>query len=875
MAVSGIPTTEIPLATELTEILGNTVIADGAVDLGRLPFSTFLDLAARAFGQQVATLGGWPHDDEPSGRAATADGNLYAALSSVPGEWARIYRRVTGGVAGTLIARLPKIEALDGKADKSTIIVATGLATTSGTLGASPTIGVPAASSAAAVVGVDTSSALTPASGAALVADRIGTAISGKADKSTAIVATGLATTSGTLGASPTIGVPAASSAAAVEGVDTSSALTPASGAALVADRLVKTMLTAAARAPGFGSLRPLVMDDEGRVHLWISPDGIEGKFARPVSVKAPVTGGISPIVMDEEGRVHLAMTPEGIEGRFARPVSVKAPVTGGVSPIVMDEEGRVHLAMTPEGIEGRFARPAAVAAPVTAGWSSIERNAAGGIVRGSHDGVPYDPAAIGQPVGSSVNSLGYKQGCITALDPVTFATETRQVTLSQTGDITPLMALGPTLLKAMGPDPRYPVGGMEFQRRSISASAPQFLRIVITHGQSNGLGGRDEILTPQPALPDHVWMWNGGLRGYVPGASHTWEYVASPSMYASFVGAKFSGIEDQPRDYEGHDLGAGEAVALAYGLRDKVLVQGHAIAGRSVPYLVGDATSYAPAWTNLRSMVTAAVAQAAALGLVPVIEGLIWNSGEAHDTDTKEYWLEQLELIRSRTDELTSLTGQTRRIPIVFMQVAATRAESGDSRYHEPCMATEEWVRDKSRFAAIIPSMWSEQDDLAQVHHKSRFYRHAGEMAGRIMVQMHDTGACAHPMITSAVRRGRVVDVEFNQPVIFDTWGVTDPGNYGVSYSNGVNYITLQSVSLSGQSMRLTLASDPSGIDEVVFLGSRGAKHYPEYGRWGIGAFWGNRHCIRRPAPFGFSHSTGRPLFSWAPQQRFPVTVL
>lgn len=551
-----------------------------------------------------------------------------------------------------------------------------------------------------------------------------------------------------------------------------------------------------------------------------------------------------------------------------------RSPGLGAIRPLVMDESGRADLWLTDDGIDGRFARPSALRLPMTGGWRALEVDEVGVVTRGTYDGVPYDPAAIGQPVGEPVVNLSYDQVRMTVLDGRTLAPETRQVTLSQTGDVAPLEAIGPALLKVRGPDPRYPVGAARMPRRNVSGSEPQYLRIVITHGQSNALGGRDEVITPQAALPDHLWMWNGGLRAYVPGASHTWEYIADPAMYANFVPAKFSGTVDQPRDYEGHDLGAGEAVALAYGLRDKVLVQNHGIAGRSVPYLVGDAVSYAPAWQNLRSMVTAAVSQAASMGLIPIIEGLIWNSGEAHDSDTKAYWLEQVELIRSRTDELMSLTGQTRRIPIVFMQVAATKNETGDSRYHEPCMATEEWVRDKSRFATIIPSMWSEQDDVAQVHHKARFYRHAGEMAGKIMVQMHDAGRHDHVMITAASRRGRVVTVEFSEPIVADTYGVSDPGTLGVSYCQGTTYITVRSVEIAGRTMRLTLGTIPSGIDEMVYLGARGAKRYPEYNRWGIGAFWGNRHCIRGLNPESWSHSTCRPLWRWAPQQRFDVTV-
>jgi len=658
----------------------------------------------------------------------------------------------------------------------------------------------------------------------------------GKADKSQSVLGAGLAVGSGTLGSAPTITVPAADGAAAAAGTASDSALTPASAGPAIREQTIDLIQTPAARAPGLGAIRPLVMDESGRADLWLTDDGIDGRFARPSALRVPVTGGVQPLVADDTGRAEMWLGPDGIDGRFARPSACRTPLVSG--------------------------------------WRALEMDEGGLVTRGTHDGVPYDPAAIGQPVGEAVAGLGYDQVMMTVLDARTLAPEIRQVTLSQTGDVTPLGALGPTLLKARGPDPRYPVGAAQMVRRNAGAAEPHYLRIVITHGQSNALGGRDETLTPNPALPDNVLMWNGGIRAYVPGASHTWEYIADPAMYASLVPAKFSGAVDQPRDYEGHDLGAGEAVALAYGLRDKVLVQNHGIAGRSVPYLVGDTVSYAPAWQNLRNMVIAAVSQAASMGLIPIIEGLIWNSGEAHDNDTRAYWLEQVELIRSRTDELMSLTGQTRRIPIVFVQVAATKNETGDSRYHEPCMATEEWVRDKSRFATIIPSMWSEQDDVAQVHHKARFYRHAGEMAGKIMVQMHDAGRHDHVMITAASRRGRVVTVEFSEPVTADTYGVSDPGSLGVSYCQGTTYITVRSVEIAGRVMRLTLASVPSGIDERVYLGARGAKRYAEYDRWGIGAFYGNRHCIRGLNPESWSHSTCRPLWRWAPQQRFAVTV-
>lgn len=150
-------------------------------------------------------------------------------------------------------------------------------------------------------------------------------------------------------------------------------------------------------------------------------------------------------------------------------------------------------------------------------------------------------------------------------------------------------------------------------------------------------------------------------------------------------------------------------------------------------------------------------------------------------------------------------------------------------------------------------------------VHLTNASSRRLGSYHGR-MIARHKAGQSTLPLhCASAARSGAVVTLAMHVPVgplILDTDAVTDPGNYGIVWSQtGGTPRTIQSVAISGTNLVVTLDGDPgtptSASISVAMNGATGAKGGPTTGP---------RSCLRDSATD--LDSAGVPMPNWACHQ-------
>ncbi|CAM8673033.1 hypothetical protein [Sphingobium cupriresistens] len=641
-----------------------------------------------------------------------------------------------------------------------------------------------------------------------------------------------------------------------------------------------------AGRLDGTGILR--VARPSLAAGLWTLEVGagldVPERLAIVQGARMPVTNGALPLQTDETGLASLIMTPDGLDGHFARPGSQRTPVTNGRRPVMIDQDGAMPFGIDENGrmILGPLASEPVVRMPVTGGIRPRRQTSDGEVQNADYDGVGYEPGAIARSVADPAGevALGRKQVAVYDVAPGTMMATRRVISLSQQMDLEALAVVAPGMLRVKGLDPLYPIGVVTWRPLSTTALTPQFLDIIIKMGQSNaggfdgdGLGGTtNSKFTLLPPLPGTCLTFNGGPHPHqTAGGSNDSGTPMTPDRYTSFIDMAVG-------EREGQGLGAAEAYALAMGQASKVLLINQSFSGTSFTNLVGASTgSDAQAWTDLRAMISAAVSLAAALGMTARIRGIIWNQGENNDADTVAQYMARLDIFGAKTDALKDLTGQTDPIPKILCQPASTK-DLNSGLPQPAALAMGNWAAIAANNAVAVPLYWGTTNDVPTVHHLAQTHRHIDELTGNILWEAATYGRFRLPRVLSARRVGRKVTAIMSEPVTVDADGVTDPGNYGISYRDSTDARGVSGVQVDGNIITFLVSSTATGVGEVMSIGCHGAKVYSDVvtstpNRNGIGRQYGLRSCIRSLRFFG-SHTTGRPLFLWAQQQELSVTV-
>jgi hypothetical protein len=279
--------------------------------------------------------------------------------------------------------------------------------------------------------------------------------------------------------------------------------------------------------------------------------------------------------------------------------------------------------------------------------------------------------------------------------------------------------------------------------------------------------------------------------------------------------------------------------------------------------------------------------AYAAALFEVSAIERLATLSGKTYgvgaivlthgETDgTDENYEDDVARLRGDLDaDIRAVTGQTTPIPLLLTQQQTC---PGDNSSAASLIA--EWKSGVDHEGEIICVGPKYQYPYAsdRLHLVARGYDELGEKYGEVYYERVVLGHRWQPLQPVRVnRKDRVVTVEFHVPVAPLVWGDETPAPHQAAHtrwSNGRGFeaqnrdgeLTIDSVAIRGNSVLITLASDPTPTDLVV----RYAVTQDESGMRG-GLATGRIGQLRDSDPL-IGYGTKSPQYNWAVSFALPV---
>jgi hypothetical protein len=325
----------------------------------------------------------------------------------------------------------------------------------------------------------------------------------------------------------------------------------------------------------------------------------------------------------------------------------------------------------------------------------------------------------------------------------------------------------------------------------------------------------------------------------------------------------------------------------------------------QEVPSFVGATTSDPPPkpWSNLVTLVTAAVEYALANGLEPIIPAFLFNQGEAEqDAAAPANRTVQLNTLGAKVvNDLASLTGQSFPILIIHPVPGNVRDDINhvppeNVRNNTPdaslmhtvspaSLAAEVHPRRNNPLFATFAQYDQEADAAPRVHYLAAGHRRMGMKAGNL-IREHVAGrSTIHPYMARCTGNlgSTTRIVTLSEDCVIDTSEITDPGQRGVRYYDSTGELTVSNVAVSGTTLTLTLATAPSGQSERVEVACSNALITGSYSgtTWPftrppvyIGPLAGQRSQLRAVRPMGFHEDTGAPLHRYLPHQRLQALI-
>lgn len=144
-------------------------------------------------------------------------------------------------------------------------------------------------------------------------------------------------------------------------------------------------------------------------------------------------------------------------------------------------------------------------------------------------------------------------------------------------------------------------------------------------------------------------------------------------------------------------------------------------------------------------------------------------------------------------------------------------------------------------------------------IHMPAASYRRLGEYYGKAYYQHVIQGTQWEPLRPTVTRSGAVITVDYTGAVggiTLDTTLVSNPGNYGFSYTDDGTPPAISNVSITGlNQIKVTLASTPSGANKKLQYGFNGNAF--------AGPTTGRRGCVR-DNDTATSPYDGTRLYNW-----------
>jgi hypothetical protein len=310
-------------------------------------------------------------------------------------------------------------------------------------------------------------------------------------------------------------------------------------------------------------------------------------------------------------------------------------------------------------------------------------------------------------------------------------------------------------------------------------------------------------------------------------------------------------------------------AISIASGSerRHDILMSVHASGAKTYAQLKKGTRPYA---TGL-AQVEAAKAIAARMGKSYVVRAVTTVHGESdHAEKSTRYAIDMLAWQADYERDVQAITGQKEPIPMFESQISSwTRMMRGTETSAIPAAQLAAHVTSQGKVVLVGPKyhLGYVKDG---VHLTANGYRHMGEDYAKAYRRVVLEGKRWEPLRPIAITRdGATITVRFvvpAPPIVLDTTLVSDPGSYGLSYTDSsATSPAIERVEISApDALTITLSAPPTGDDKrlrYAFSGTRGARSGP---------LTGARGNLRDSDPT--PSRTGHRLYNWCVHFDEPV---
>ena len=212
---------------------------------------------------------------------------------------------------------------------------------------------------------------------------------------------------------------------------------------------------------------------------------------------------------------------------------------------------------------------------------------------------------------------------------------------------------------------------------------------------------------------------------------------------------------------------------------------------------------------------------------------------------------------------DIKAITGQTGTIPMFVAQSSAWTAPSyGDSWASSPFYALADSLSNPGRIILVTPEYFLPHNSADGVHLTPTAFHQLAEYFAKAYNKVILSGSAWSPLRpTTIALSGSVITVNFTGNVgnlVLDTTLVSDPGNYGFTYSDSTSSASISSVALtSATTVQVTLNQAPTGSSQMLGYANNGT-----LGNFG-GPTTGPRGCLRDSDATPDLFST-TPLYNW-----------
>lgn len=374
----------------------------------------------------------------------------------------------------------------------------------------------------------------------------------------------------------------------------------------------------------------------------------------------------------------------------------------------------------------------------------------------------------------------------------------------------------------------------------------------ILGYGQSLSMGATGEALTLQPPTANRLFTIKDGVRLTDQDATLTADMVA-PFQPLVTKGTEVAVVQLAACLNRNRGLSSNAAA----------LVSAHGRNGKTIAELSKGSLYY----SNLITAVTAAKAQAVTLGLGYSVPFVDFIQGEADYASTQAAYLASLLQLQSDFDtDIRAASGQPKPVPILLCQMSSFTNYGVPSSF-VPLAQLQAALDYPDRFTCAGPKYWI-QSNTDGLHLTGDGYTRLGAMHRPAAAALERGSRWLPTHVISAKREGTKITLEFSTPcgsLTVDTSLVTDPGNWGLRYTDDTNSASVTAVKLVGQNrVELTLSAIPTGANGFVGVADIGIAGQP------LGPTTGARSCLRDQSTAVDSY--GRPVYNWACHQRIAL---